>query len=44
MKANKKEIKKIVGCAVCKYQDDCNSKLFGQGCGDLVIHSKYYEL
>ena len=29
-----KENKKFVGCVACKYQDECNSNQFGQGCED----------
>ena len=47
MKANKKENKEFVrcvACAFCKFQDECNSNQFGQGCGGFISHSKYYYL
>lgn len=47
MEVNKKENKYLSPCAVCKHQDECNinnNKQFGQGCADLVIHSKFYYL
>ena len=44
MEANKKEYKKLAACAFCKFQDECNSKLFGQGCGGYISHPKYYYL
>ena len=44
MEINKKEYKKLVGCAVCKFQDECNSNKFGQGCGNFITHPKYYYL